>query len=108
MELILNEIFFKDFKKILKYAEKPLGIKHNISTEECNELNKIRQIRNIFVHNDGIINSIFLSKVPDCKLKLKERYIITKAEIDMIEEKIIKILKKFDKALVKSQSELKH
>ena len=106
VEFIINELFFEDFTKIFKYAEKPLGINHNISKEECNELNKIRQIRNLFIHSDGRVNSIFLSKVHDCKMKVGERYIINKKEIDIIEEKIRNILKKFDKALLTSHSEL--
>jgi len=106
VEFILNGLFFEDFAKIFKFAEKPLGINHNISKEDCNELNEIRQIRNLFIHSDGIVNSIFLSKVHDCKKELGESYVINKNEIDIIVEKIRDILKKFDKALITSHSEL--
>jgi len=39
-------------------------------------------------------------------MKVGERYIINKKEIDIIEEKIRNLLKKFDKALLTSHSEL--
>lgn len=56
---------FSDWKKVLKDE---IGLKLNYLDEYENELIEIYQRRNLIVHNGGIINSIYLSKITE-KLK---------------------------------------
>ena len=56
---------FSDWKKVLK---EEIGLKLGYLDEYQEELIEIYQRRNLIVHNGGIINSIYLSKISD-KLK---------------------------------------
>lgn len=78
----------KDWFKFLKEDLK-LGMSYNNNYEE--DLIEIYQRRNILIHNGGIVNSIYLSKVSD---KFKQKNIINdKIEVDnnYLDESISKL-----------------
>ncbi len=106
VEHILNKIFFEDFTGIFKYAKKVLNINHQISEEDCIKLNELRQIRNAYIHGDGTVSFLFLSKVKSLKLKLGEKIPINRKILREFFSKTSEILTKFDVALLSQFNEL--
>ena len=106
-EKIIHDLFFKEFGKIFEDIRKFFGIKHCISENEIDTLNEFRQLRNIYIHGDGRVNSTYLSKVKNSILSIGDVLPLNMDIIKSYTRKIIDILINFDEALLKQFPELK-
>ena len=102
VENIIIKLFYSDYKEVLKFAEKKLGIIHDFSEDDILELNKIRALRNLFAHGDGTVTWIYLDKVKDTKLKRGDKVTLTEEIKLNLERKINQLLIKFDQIFLKA------
>lgn len=91
--------FFKNTKEILK-------IKFNIPDYNIKELNKFRDIRNLYTHVGGIVNGKFLKSDKGSKFKLGEKRIISNDDVSDFYILVINILNEFDLAIVEKYDEI--
>ncbi len=104
----------KGYKKTFEKARDEFDIQYNISNDLFEELEFYKKIRNLFAHGDGTIDYRFLdNKKPYLKnhinsnrLKIGEKFPLNLWAISQIQDKILKVLKEFDRALVKKYPEL--
>jgi len=72
---------YKSYEEIKKYFNGKFKIDFtNLKGE--NEVNSIFEIRNILVHNRGIVNEKFLSKIKDSKYKLGDKITLNQNDVD--------------------------
>jgi hypothetical protein len=62
-ERIIHDKLYENYKEVFPYAQRVLGIKHDIESNVLKLLNLFKQFRNLYSHGDGIISYIFLNKV---------------------------------------------
>ncbi|KGR74882.1 hypothetical protein [Ureibacillus sinduriensis] len=93
IEIEVVDIMYNGFKVWIQYLSKS-GIKIDMIEDLIEEINEISQRRNLFVHNDGVVNKIYLNKV-DSKfikeVKKNDRLSISKEYL----KNAIKIIKIF-------------
>ena len=110
-ERIIHDKLYENYEKVFTYAQRVLGIKHNIESRELDLLNLFKQFRNLYSHGDGIISYIFLNKVQKIgktkDFKLGEKLIVDDELIDDVRIIIFFIGSIFDKAFISSYPELK-
>lgn len=98
-ELVVAQVMYQDFKQLCKFINKSLKI--NVYKDDS-ELNKIYlriQIRNLLVHNNGVINKTFILKTKSNlkmgqKIKMSEEYLnktnnLLVENVDFISEQIV-------------------
>jgi len=88
-----TKLFYKDIEEINKY----LKLKFNLDLSKNRNWNKFKEIyygRNILVHNNGIVNDIYRSKVKNVKIKYLS---VNKTYL----EKSISIFKSISKSITK-------
>lgn len=115
-EKTLHDLLYKDFKEILNFADKPLGLKVKITNQIISRFNAYKQIRNLYTHGDGEVNMLYIKKVKKYKLRdnifnpkalsIGMRINITIEMIKEIEKLIMIISTELDKVLIKSCPEL--
>lgn len=76
---------FSDWVEVLKTE---LGLGLGYLDTFSNELIEIYQRRNLFVHNGGVVNSIYLSKVSDSKYSIGDQLNVTDNYLDNSIDKI--------------------
>jgi len=59
----LHDLFYKNYGEIFKYANDPLGLNIEIEKIDVLILNGFKQIKNLYSHGDGTINSLFIKKI---------------------------------------------
>ena len=96
IEKILHDLFYKNYEEIIKYANNPLGLNIKIEEKDISMLNGYKQIKNLYSHGEGIVNTIFLKKFQAFKidfidLGLNKSSLGDKLQINM---KLINELKK--------------
>lgn len=106
VESIIVNVFYKDFKEILKFAKEKLGIVHEYTDDDIKTFNDFKALRNIFAHGDGTATSVYLEKVNTDELNLGDILIITEEMVRNFETKINQLLIKFDKVFLNSYPEL--
>jgi len=88
-----NELSYGGLREMEKYVKDRLGVDAFEEPEKRALLGVIIELRNIYVHNRGIVNRLFLSRVPKNKLfnfKEGERYHFSLEEYFVFTEAIIK------------------
>lgn len=106
IEKELHDLLYNNFFEVFRYASTVLKIIHQIGKDDIKKLNEFRQVRNLYTHGDGKINTLFLSKVRDSNFKLGEEMIINTDQLQIYLDLIFKILIKFDKIFIKKFPEL--
>lgn len=106
IEKELHDLLYNNFFEVFRYASIVLKIIHQIGKDDIKKLNEFRQVRNLYTHGDGKINTLFLSKVRDSNFKLGEEMIINTDQLQIYLDLIFKILIKFDKIFIKKFPEL--
>lgn len=111
-EKTIHDRFYENYEEIFNYAQKKLGINHNIDSKALKLLNLFKQFRNLYAHSDGIISYIFLNKVEKIGYKTKyfksgEKLKIDDEIIDDVKGMIFGISLEFDGAFIESHPELK-
>lgn len=108
IEKKIHNKFYKDYEEVFHYAEKILGIKHNISKDLIKQLNFFKQIRNIYAHGDGTITRIFINKINNFKSKdemdkyhLGNKFIVEDQDLRDVDDLFMWITSKFDNGLTK-------
>ncbi len=96
IEKTLHDLFYDNYEGIFKYANNPLGLNIKIEKKDISILNGLKQIKNLYSHGDGIVNSLFLKKLHADKIKfidlgLKTTPLGAKLQINL---KLIKELEK--------------
>ncbi len=109
----IHDLFYLNYIEIFKFAEKKLGIKHEISSKSITTLNILKQIRHAYVHGDGSLNHITLKKLKmlEIKIPISQKDIGAKITFN---DKFLKysqnffnhIARKFDKAFLMAYPEL--
>lgn len=61
----IEEIFRGGFESWLSVLKDEISIKSDLAYRQKDELVEIYQRRNLLVHNGGVVNSIYLTKVPE-------------------------------------------
>jgi len=110
-ERIIHDKLYENYDEVFTYAQKVLGIKHDIEPRALKLFNLFKQFRNLYSHGDGIISYIFLNKVKKIGYKTKyfklgEKLKVDNELIDDVRGMILFISSVFDKALVSSYPEL--
>ncbi len=110
-ERIIHDKLYENYEEVFTYAQKVLGIKHDIESRALKLFNLFKQFRNLYSHGDGIISYIFLNKVKKIGYKTKyfklgEKLIVDNELIDDVRGMIFFISSSFDKALIGSYPEL--
>lgn len=106
-ERIIHDQFYKNFKEIFEFVYEFLGIKVNFQEEDLKLLEEFRQLRNTFIHGNGKVNLIYLSKIPHSNKKLGDKLDINIEIITDYMKPIREILEKFDEQLLNQFPELK-
>lgn len=106
-EKIIHDQFYKNFKEIIEFVYEFLGIKAKFQEEDLKILEEFRQLRNVFIHGDGKVNLIYLSKIPYSNKKLGDKLEINIEIITDYMKSIREILEKFDEQLLNQFPELK-
>lgn len=88
----VESIMRKKYEDWIEYFKKNMNIKTEVLDQNNNLIVEITQRRNLFVHNEGIVNSIYLKKVDPSlstdyklgsKIKITDEYLYK--SIDLIE-----------------------
>jgi len=111
-ERIIHDKLYDNYEEVFTYAQRVLGIKHNIESRALKLFNLFKQFRNLYSHGDGIISYIFLNKIEKIGYKIKyfklgEKLIVDDELIDDVRSMIFFIGSTFDKAFSSSYPELK-
>ncbi len=106
-EAVTEQLLREDFNKFFQIlSEKPYGFKVELEKNILNELNEFKQLRNAFIHGDGTVSLIYLSKIKNNNLKLREKLPLG---IDLLFKKqnlLFSVLRKFDNTLLDKIPEL--
>lgn len=99
VENVVEKLLRAPIKSVLEDIEKDYNIKHNLSKEELQNLNRFSEIRNLFAHRRGIIDKKFIKNMG--KKKYQEGIFLKLGSIEFHEYyQFIKIIStKFDQAL---------
>ncbi len=107
---------YGDYLDIFEFACKKLGLKHNIEYRDIRLLDAGKKIRNLYVHSDGKITSIFLMKIQrklpklfdyiSKNYKIGEKYKINYQLIFNLQNFVFAVVKKLDKTLIKAHPEI--
>lgn len=87
----LNELSYKSAKDQADYYKERFGIVLTDSGVSMDELVELRTTRNVLVHNNGIVNHIFLDQLPTTTYKLGDSVIIDLAYFDSAASSLNKI-----------------
>ena len=68
----LHDLFYKKYKEIFNVMKKDYKFNHNLSNKHMKKLQYYKEVRNIYTHNDGIVNLRFLSNIDGRLKKYKE------------------------------------
>jgi hypothetical protein len=95
-ELVVAQKMYKDFKQLCKHITKNFKINMYKDSVEFNKIYMRIQIRNLLVHNNGVINKKFIEKTKSSlkrgqKIKMNEKYLnktsnLLIANVDFISE----------------------
>jgi hypothetical protein len=80
----------KPLEKQLKYFEKPLNVDIELLRQYREPLTEVSQRRNLLVHNRGVVNHIYLSKIP--RAYIQQESIEVGQRLDVTEEYISRAL----------------
>jgi len=106
-ERIIHDQFYKNFEEIFEFAYEFLGIKVKFQEEDLKILEEFRQLRNAFIHGNGKVNLIYLSKIHYSNKKLGDKLEINIEIITDFMKSIREILEIFDEQLINQFPELK-
>lgn len=106
-EAVTEQLLRNDFVKFFELiSEKPYGFKVELDQSVINELDEFKQLRNAYIHGDGTVSSIYLSKIKDSRLKLGDKIPLDFELIFKEPDLIFSVLSKFDKILLEKIPEL--
>lgn len=105
-EKIIHDLFYKNFDDFFDFCHKFLGIKHKIKKQDIETLNELKLLRNAYIHGDGTVSLIYLSKKPDSSSKLGEKLSINTKILFKYNAHVLEILKEFDKVVIKQFPEV--
>lgn len=99
-ERIIHDQFYKSFKEIFEFSNEFLGIKVDFQEEELKLIEEFRQLRNVYIHGNGKVSLIYLSKIPHSDKNLGESLDISKDIILDYMKPIRYLMEKIDKQLI--------
>ena len=100
VENTLHDLFYKNYEEVFKKANDPIGLDIKIEEKDISILNGFKQIRNLYIHGDGNINSLFIKKIQRYKITFED---LTLPDLSIGEEiKVdMKLIKKLEKLTFK-------
>ncbi len=106
-EAVTEQLLRDDFNKFFQIlSEKPYGFKVELEQSIINELNEFKQLRNAYIHGDGTVSLIYLSKIKESRLKLGDKLSLD-IELNFKNQNLLfSVLRKFDKILLEKIPEL--
>lgn len=96
----VNELSYKSISEQTEYYNKRFNIRVEDSGVDVADLSQIRAARNILIHNNGIVNTIYLEVVPDSPYKLGDRFYVTDEYWAIAHEKLSKVGKHLGEAFL--------
>jgi len=103
----IKDLLFKDFSTFFEIlSKKPYGFNIQLDDNEINDLDKFNQLRNAYIHGDGLVSLIYLSKIKDSGLKLGEKLPLNEEILIFYFRLVSRILRKFDQELILKFPEL--
>jgi hypothetical protein len=116
IENTLHDLFYNNYEEIFKYANDPLGLEVKIESKDISILNGFKQIKNLFSHGDGTVNSLMVKKFQTFKIGFPDLGLndISLGEKIPINIKLVKELEKLiftislltDKSLISKYPEI--
>ena len=103
-EFIRNQVMDNSFKKIFENINKKFKISADIDSEIFNKLDEFREIRNLIVHRNCIVDRKFKDKYTNVRYKLGKKLMIKNEYLQDIEHLIVKTISSFDQELIKKHS----
>ncbi len=105
VEMEMNELGYKSIEDQAKYIKSRFGIDLAESGVSIDDLVEIRAKRNLLVHNNGVVNSIFLQTIKNSPYKQGDKIEIKSKDWRLSNEKLFnvqeflssRILEKFQK-----------
>lgn len=82
IDVEVNNLMYKSAEDWISYLKKNLKLDLNYVTEKLPELKEIICRRNIIVHNDGIVNNIYLSQVKENNIQKGDKITVSREYIN--------------------------
>lgn len=98
--MITTEILQGNAITMMANLKKLGNINHNLTRDEIEKLYRIQQIRNLWAHSNGIVNTIFINRLGDSSLKMGEKFTLSKNIVKEAQKQITLIIEKIDKRFV--------
>jgi len=73
----VNQLSYRSIAEQAEYYKSKFNVNLADSGVDIKTLTKIRAIRNLLVHNNGVVNSTFMNAVKHSEYQLRERIVIT-------------------------------
>lgn len=96
VEMEINELLYKSFPDMVKYFDKKFNIDLNSSGVTAENIVGIMQVRNIHVHNGGVVNQRFLDSVKSSKSRVGTYKPITQKFLENSISSILLLVKFID------------
>ena len=101
----IHDIFYNDYVVIFDKATK-MSIKHNISSDELNKLHKFKQLRNIYIHGNGIVTHNYQYKIQNFDSEIGTKIELTDKLLNQIRLIVDSVVLSFDHSLTTHFPEL--
>jgi hypothetical protein len=97
----INDISYGSIQDQARYYKERLGIDLSRSGVKILQLTQIRATRNLLVHNNGVVNSIYLEAVPHSTYKLGDTINVTTADVQEKSRALLAVAKFLRDAILK-------
>lgn len=113
-ESVIQKKFNEEYFKIFEFIKEQFNINHNLSKKEFSDLNFYKQIRDLYAHRDGTVDHKFIKNNEKKIIKLSSKFniklgkklVLTYSQLRDGLKIARDILVKFDKTLIKTNTEL--
>ncbi|MCP6718650.1 MAG: hypothetical protein KJI71_00275 [Patescibacteria group bacterium] len=105
VEKYLNELLNKPYKEIFNFSNIKFGLKFKIDEIDLEVLFKFKQIRNLYAHQNGIVDKTFLNKLKDLGYKEGDVVDLTLDKINDYSQVVHNIAIQFDNCFINKYPE---
>ncbi len=106
-EEIVRSITMGKIKKIFTFSSKNFGININLSEEDISKLDEFKVVRNIYMHNSGRINQIYILETKKSGLIIGDKIPYNSNDLTDYAKKLFEVILKYDLFLLQKISKLK-
>lgn len=92
VEKVILDLSFKGFKELSDTVQKDYGLSLISDDDELQKMTDANEFRNLFVHNRGIVNRLYLNRVPTSSLNIGDRVHAKNGDfVPLIAEMVLKL-----------------